>query len=216
MERAFGIDVSHHHPVRDFAAVAGAGVSIFGAKATEGASYVDSTFIAHRDGARAQGFDLCIWYHFARSGGALKQAKHFLATVGDLRDNERLAVDVEVSKDGSVAGVEWLDVFLRALPQARRPLVYTSARIWRMLGSPEWPESIATDLWAPRYGTEEPRLPADERGFTVWPSWKIWQDSDVFTCPGVAGPCDHNVFNGDVDDLRRYAALPPPQSAAPT
>lgn len=212
MSRAEGIDVSHHHPVLDFPKVIDAGMTFFGAKATEGRSYRDPTFRNHRDGARAQPFVLAVYYHFATPGDPVKQADHLFDVVGELRDNERLALDVE---GDAAPAVPWIDTFVaelvRVLPD-RRPLIYTSARIWRdVLKSPEWPRAIATDLWAPRYsdGANEPAVPrfGADGAFPVWPRWSFWQDSEAFDCAGVAGPCDHNVFRGDVDELRAYAKL---------
>lgn len=216
MQRAQGIDVSHYHAVTDWAAVMDAGIWMFGAKATQGTMYVDPTFRAHRDGARSMPFALVIYYHFATphrelgfalsSGDPVKQAAHFLDVVGPLRDNERLALDVE--GEGAPPPI-WIDAFLAQLPQDRRNLIYTSSRIWRdELGAPAWPDAIATDLWVPRYSSTEPILPADRDGFPIWPRWTIWQDSEKFACPGVDGPCDHNVFRGDLDELRAYARLP--------
>ncbi len=213
MGRAEGIDVSHHHPVLNFTDVMNAGIQFFGAKATEGRSYRDPTFRAHRDGARAHPFVLAVYYHFAKGGDPVKEAGHLLDVAGELRANERLALDIE---GPDAPGVPWIDSFVGELVRVypdRRPLIYTSARIWHdMLGSPSWPAAIVTDLWAPRYGPNEPNLPLGPVGvakgqFPIWPRWTFWQDSESFACPGVAGPCDHNVFRGDVDELRAYAKL---------
>ena len=206
--RAWGPDVSHHHPVLDFPSVLNAGATFFAAKATEGRSYRDPVFRQHRDGARAQPFELVIFYHYAKTGDPLKEAAHFLDVVGPLRDNERLALDVE---GNDAPGVAWIDSFVSALPNDRRHLIYTSARIWRdVLHGPEWPRAIATDLWAPRYTdnpSDGPALPVDAHGFTVWPRWTFWQWRETFDCPGVAGGCDVNRFWGGVDELRAYAKL---------
>lgn len=211
--RADGVDVSHHHPVTDFDQVVAAGMSIFGAKATNGLG-VDPAFVAHRDGARRQPFDLVLYYHFPKPGTPREQAEHFVDTVEELHGNERLVLDVEHDdKIDWCPDVTFVDAFVHELLGRvgdRRPLVYTSARVWReYLHGAFWSRAIATDLWIPRYKSmdEEPALPADNGGFQIWPKWTIWQDSESFPCPGVDGPCDHNVFNGDVEELRRYARL---------
>lgn len=189
-------------------------MTFFGAKATNGRG-VDPTFIAHRNGARQQPFALVAYYHFAKPGTpALDQANHLLDRVGPLRDNERLVLDVERDPETDwCPNLEFVDTFVRELVRAtpdRRPIVYTSARVWKeRIGSRPWGAAIACDLWAPRYesGEQEPALPVDHEGYPVWPKWTAWQDSESFVCPGVDGPCDHNVFRGDVDELRAYAKL---------
>jgi GH25 family lysozyme M1 (1,4-beta-N-acetylmuramidase) len=210
VDRAVGIDVSHHHRVTDFGAVIDAGMSFFGAKATNGRA-VDPTFLEHRNGARQQPFDLCLWYHFPKPGTpAIEQAANLLDTVGALRDNERLVLDVELDPlTNWCPDLGFVDAFVRAIATPdRRPLVYTSARVWQeYLGSPSWPAAVLCDLWAPRYGHDEPTPPRDAEGYMVWPGVTIWQDSESFECPGVDGRCDHNVFRGTVGELRTYAKL---------
>jgi lysozyme len=203
--RARGIDVSHWQPVRDWSAVHGSGVTFVGIKATEGSGYVDPMLRAHREGFRQFPFGLGILYHFGRSGGPVQQAERFLDACGRLRDHERLALDLEVSvMPHPPDTLAWLDAFFNVLDLAysdRRHIIYTSDRIWRSIGNPAWDRDV--DLWAPRYGTEEPVLPKPwaERG------WTFWQDRDNFTCPGVEGPCDGNVFRSDALELHRYAEL---------
>lgn len=217
MERAHGIDVSHHHPVTHWDRVVSAGVQLFGAKATNG-TLVDRTFMAHRAGARANPFDLVLYYHFPTPNSRVhEQADHFVDAVmagGGLRDNERLVLDVEPdpNNDDWCPSLEWIGAFIRRLTFAapdRRPLVYTSARVWHDFLGEQWPDAILTDLWAPRYksGAKEPALPVDMLDFPIWPKWTIWQDSRDWVCRGVSGPCDHNVFNGDRAALQAYAKL---------
>lgn len=218
MVRAHGIDVSHHHRVTDWDKLAAQGFQIFGAKATNGLG-VDPTFLEHRDGARQLPFDLVTYFHFPTpKSSAVAQADHFVEQVlGRMKDNERLALDVELDQRGTARtdddwcpDVRFVDEFVREtlrLVGDRRMFLYTSARVWHDdLGSPAWPAAIATDLWAPRYGSGSavPLLPTDRNGFLVWPRWTMWQDSGAYSCPGVDGPCDHDVWRGDAEDLRAY------------
>jgi lysozyme len=210
--RAQGIDVNHYRPCSDFGAVFGAGMTFVGIKATEGISVVDSFLGAHRAGARAQPFHLVTYYHYARPGDADAQAERLMDRVGVLRDNERLALDVE---GDAAPNIHWIEAFIAKVASAypdRRPIVYTSARIWDQIGKPAWPRATAggVDLWAPRYNHagNEPALPSTFSS-PVWPAWTFWQDSEAFPCPGVSGPCDHSVFRGTADELRAYAALAP-------
>lgn len=207
MDRARGVDCSHHHPVTNFAALRAAGYSFFGTKVTEGNSFTDPTFRAHLAGARSTPFTAVLLFHFARAGSARAQAARFMDTVGPLRPNETLCLDLEPrhlattpavdeypTKDPKDA-IEWVDEFYTELMHGacsgRRGLIYTSKRVWDAIGDPAWDLAPEVDLWVPRYSVNEPKLPSP------WPSWKIWQDSSTATVPGVQGPCDRDLFDGD-------------------
>lgn len=212
MARALGIDISRWRPVTVWSAVKDAGISFVGIKATEGNSIVDSAFRRARDSFRETGFALGIFYHFARSGRADQQAERLIDLAGPLKDNERLALDFEVLTTAAPEdGLAWIDLFIGTLMKAnpdRRPLIYTSRRIWKTIGDPDWARAGEVDLWAPRYNTTnvEPDLPKPwaTAGWTFWQ----WSDGDfpVNEVPGV-GQCDSNYFKGTADDLTVYAKL---------
>jgi lysozyme len=208
-DRARGVDVSHYRPVLDWDALFGGGVSFVGIKATQGQTFVDPTFTGHRAGARAQPFELVFYYHFAAPGDAAGQAGRFLDTIGELRGNERLCLDLEDDKTGNPAvTLAWAETFYAALPTDRRHMLYTSNRIWLQLGNPEWPRAASLSLMDPRYGSNEPEVPRPwkDAGLT----WDFWQFSQDFVATGIAEPCDASYFNGDLDALRAFAALPVP------
>ena len=180
---AEGIDVSHWKPVKDWDALSKVGLSFFGVKATEGNYNVDPALEDHRKGVRVAGcFDLTIYYHFARTGNPMKQAKRFMDTVGPLRDNERLALDVETVPEYSpgqsrLDAISWINLFLSELMSVytdRRPILYTSKRMWRQFGNVPFTFIDQTDLWVPRYNDSmvEPSLPEP------WSAWKFWQWTD--------------------------------------
>jgi lysozyme len=208
--RALGIDVSHWKPVVDWSAVEASGVSFVGVKATEGRTAVDSKLRAHRNGFRQQPFLLGVYYHFARSGSARDQADRLLDNVGVLQPHERLALDFEVVPTAAPEdGLAWIAQFFARLDTTyadRRHILYTSKRLWRMIGDPEWPGAANVDLWCPRYNAAgvEPSLPKP------WKNWSIWQWTDgdypEHVTPGV-GRCDANWFQGDETALREYADL---------
>lgn len=214
MGRAQGIDVSHYHRVRDWDGIVRSGISIFGAKATNGRA-TDEAFVAHRDVARIHPFELCVWYHFPKPGSsAVAQAQNLVRAVGDkIGPNERLALDVELDPESKwCPDVRFVDQFVQELVHQlgdRRQLVYSSARVWReLVGSPSWPSAIVSDCWLAHYGVEEPALPVDQSGLPIWPKWTLWQDSETFGCPHVdGGIADHDVFNGTLEELRAYAKL---------
>lgn len=214
--RTRGIDVSHWRPVKSWAALAAAPeeISFIGVKATEGNSVSDPKLAWHRDGFRASGMDLCLYYHFARPGDAREQAKRFADVVGPLEPRERLCLDLESPIAGSpVKSLRWVDDFYSELMGGacsdRRPFLYTSKNKWDEICGRDarWlTGSTDVELWAKRYSSKaglEPLLPAPwkDRGYHIWQ----FSDSKVppHSIAGV-GPCDGNVWDGDRANLRAY------------
>lgn len=199
-KRVAGVDVSHWHPVTNWGILA-QHASFIGIKATEGETYVDPMLGVHRGGFRASSLALGIYFHFARRGDAVVQAKHFAAAVGELGPHERLCLDLE----RDIVSLDWVNAFYGELMGSAcggtRPLIYTSARIWQTLGDPAWDLAADIDLWVPRYSSEEPALPSP------WAAWKIWQWSESATVAGISGPCDANWFAGDAAELQEYAGV---------
>jgi lysozyme len=215
---AWGPDVSHWNPVAHWEQLAASGATIFGAKVSDGATYADSSFHTHRDGFRAQpNFLLGIYYHFARmTGPADQQARRLVELVGDMEPRERLCLDFEEPSlcglMGSALRVQataWIDLFMQTLLDGacstRRPFLYTSQRVWAMIGNPSWTLADEVDLWLPRYSASmvPPLVP------NPWNTWTLWQFSDgnvpSSIVPGI-GACDTSVFAGDVAALARYMA----------
>ena len=214
---AWGCDVSHWNDVKDWGKLTASGATIFGAKCSD-AAYADSTFQHHRDGFRQRSeFLLGVWFHFGRmSGPADQQARRLIELVGELGPRERLCLDFEEPSFCGLMGqslkdkaLPWLDLFFSTLLSgacaAKRPFLYTSQRIWQTIGNPAWTLADEIDLWLPRYSASmfPPLVP------TPWTVWKLWQCSDGTIPPSVipgVGPCDTDVFAGDVAALVRYMA----------
>lgn len=166
--RAHGVDVSHWKPVRDWKALVESGVSFIGMKATNGNGGVDDTLAAHIKGFRQSPLALGIYYHFPKPGPADKQARFLvqqLTRIEPMHPNERLALDIE--GDGPTENykdaIGWIDLFFKTIhtETGKFPILYTSARVWRMLGNPSWELAPKVDLWLPRWasGHKEPVLP---------------------------------------------------------
>jgi len=205
MDRARGIDVSHYQTVTSWSDIYDSGVSYVGVKATQGNTFVDPKLSEHRSGARSLPFVMAFYYHFASAGDPVTQANRFMDTVGELLPNERLCLDLEDDKTGKpTVDLVWAAAFFATLTPGRRTLLYTSQRIWSQLGNPStWGPAPGIDLIVPRYGPDEPRVPS------AWQTWSFWQNSEEGIVPGISGPCDTSVFNGDLDALKTYAALSP-------
>ena len=214
----WGPDCNHFHPVHDWAALASSGATFFGAKATEGAHTVDSTFEFHRDGFRANcsTFTKAVWFHFFHcEKDPVSQAELFADTVGELQSRETLCCDFESKsyENGSghidpavlrAHGLQYLETFyarldsLGAIPAGVRPMIYTSAQHWQAIGNPAWARAAEIDLWVPRYHLPDPAAPAMLP--PPWATWTVLQYTDGDQgihrdVPGV-GLCDCNVLAG--------------------
>ncbi len=216
---AKGIDISHWKPVKDWKALREA-VSFVGIKATEGNTVRDPMFYENQKAMQEQDFILGIYYHFARTGDPIAQARRFMATVGALKPNERLALDFEVLPE-NYDPLGWMTAFIKTVMGTvgdRRPLLYTSDRIWKQMGNPfmnplmGWVQDV--DLWLPRYSDDVDAAPAipcpwhsppSTAPEMVYTPMKFWQFSENQPVPGC-GQVDANVFNGDQAALEAYAA----------
>lgn len=208
---AVGIDVSHHAYVEDLGALVATGYSFLGVKATQGLTFVDPKLVYHRDLLRANaGIAGTIFYHYPnKANDPAREAAHFLQAIGPLRDNERLALDVEQGASGKDAPpIEWQREFVAELPQdrGRVPLIYTAAHVWNEIGNPPWPDATVgkVDLWLKRYASDYGSCPSP------WSFPTFWQNSDSATVAGVSATADTDVFMpGDVAALRKYLWLEP-------
>ena len=110
--RLHGIDVSGWQGAVDWGAVRRSGRLFAFAKATEGQTFVDSTFGANRVGMAGAGLTLRGYYHFARPdrNSAAAEANHFLRTVGPLGPGEVPVLDLEVAPGPGIGdwAAEWL------------------------------------------------------------------------------------------------------------
>jgi GH25 family lysozyme M1 (1,4-beta-N-acetylmuramidase) len=205
-----GIDVSHYQGSIDWHAVASSGISFACAKATEGTSYVDSTFATNWNGMRAAGLIRCA-YHFARPGSnATLQALHFVDTVnkaGGFRASKtlQLMLDLESTDGlGPKAVWAWTQEFVAELKRltGRPGIIYTGLYFWNgKVGAPA--DNLDCPLWVASYTHPAPAgIPK------AWPEgWAFWQYSDNgASSPG--GPAAHipGVSGTSVDvDYFRYS-----------
>lgn len=94
-------DVNDFHPVTEWTAYA-AFSPVLIAKATQGTSFVATTFASARAGAANAGLKAFGMYHFWQPGqDPVAQAQHAVATIGKLSDApvEWLILDVETGDD---------------------------------------------------------------------------------------------------------------------
>jgi GH25 family lysozyme M1 (1,4-beta-N-acetylmuramidase) len=204
-----GADVSHHHPIQNWG-IAAQNIRFLGAKATEGATFVDPTLGTHLAGFRASSLDLLILYHVATPGDPIAQAQFVTRTVGALQPHERLCLDLEAKQAAAGVTFDWVNRFFGELfgdghdPLIEsRPLLYASRNSCGAAGFPlSWDIAKYIDLWMPHYAGVMGPCP------TSWSEPKIWQYSSTEQIPGIDcsnGGCDANWWLGSQDELTAFA-----------
>ena len=205
-----GLDVSHYDsdpPIgpENWAQVKAAGKTFAWAKATEGTTYTDSTFVRNQVDGHNAGVIMGA-YHFAtpESNTATAEANHFLSVAGPYIIAGYLppVLDLEDPPGGpalssaftSAQLTAWVQTWMTTVQSATgiAPIIYTDGNYAGYLNS-----SLTTyKLWiADPDGS--PTAPPASIG--VWPTWAFKQYSWTGTVSGINDPSnvDLDVFNGD-------------------
>ncbi len=205
-----GIDVSGWQGQVDWGAVRQSGRLFAFAKATEGATFIDSTFAANRAAMGQAGLVLRGFYHFARPdrNTAAAEASHFLRTVGALAPGEVAVLDLEVNP--SLPGIgDWAAEWLARVHQAtgRLPVLYSYQSY--LYGIPT-SRLTGYPLWIASWGADNGLIPADQPRTDRWSRWTWWQYTSKARVPGVSTQVDDNVFAGTAAELANYGGAAPP------
>lgn len=196
-----GIDVSHHQGKIDFKKVKESGIDFVGIKVTQGNHFIDPNFRTNIEAAKSQDLVILLYHFFDPMVDSVEQAKHFLS---QLQPNDfpfRPILDCEQAPGWDKIGAvnqativySWLDTVQEALHN--RPMFYTNAPF-----SNEFLQAFAGgiyDLFLARYS---PVIPAG------WQEWKIWQNTEKGSVPGIDGPVDLDVFKGTKEELQATLA----------
>jgi GH25 family lysozyme M1 (1,4-beta-N-acetylmuramidase) len=203
---AKGIDVSNWNGTINWAKVAGAGYSFVFGKATEGTTFIDSTYTANRNGSEGAGLHFGA-YHFARPKGgstaaatasAIAQADYFLATAAPQPTELPPVLDLETTGSlGPDRLLTWTRAWVGEI-YARlgvQPLVYTSPAFWqsKLSDSPSVAAAGAL-LWIAHWtSASQPTVPAQN-----WngQGWTFWQWTNCASVPGIANCTDGDRMNG--------------------
>jgi GH25 family lysozyme M1 (1,4-beta-N-acetylmuramidase) len=215
------IDISHWNPVTSFAQVKAAGVVGVIAKATQGSSIKDTSYLRNCAPAYRAGL---LWgaYHFADNSNVQSQVNNFLGVVGV--DNDTLyALDWEDEPNGNTMTAaqaqRWIEL-VEAKIGVGRVVIYSGNTAKEALGAAKNEFFGSRRLWLAQYGT----IPS------VQPSWSkywLWQYSDgkngptPHGCPGVSGLVDTSTYDGPDATLTAEwtgvvpGAVTPPTTAPP-
>lgn len=196
------IDLSHYNRDPDFARAKRDGIEAVMHKSTQGTSFLDPTYVAHKDCARAAGL---LWgaYHFGTGADGVEQADFFLRKVQP-DAGMLLALDFEANPQGPSMTLQEARAFVTHVHQVTRrwPGVYAGAYLKELLGVGRDPVLANCWFWISQYGPTAVIPPN-------WAKWTMWQYTDgaagVEPKPVAGiGRCDRTKFNGPPDQLRRF------------
>lgn len=127
-----GIDISRWNPV-DLSKVPCDFVIV---KATQGTGYVSPTYKTQIEQADSLGKLLGV-YHYASSGGAIAEAKHFLNTVKDYIGKAIMVLDWEGEQNSNFKHPEYALSWLKYVKQETgiTPFIYMSKSVCRQYAS---------------------------------------------------------------------------------
>ena len=215
-QRTLGIDVSSYQGSPNWSSVRGSGIVFAWAKATEGTTISDGTFVNNENNGKAAGVFMGA-YHFAHPNlnSPAAEASHFWGVAGGYikADGKTFMpmLDFEVFSGavGASSYSDWANQFNNAIVANAsaagvnvRPVLYTSAcSACNFNGSVAgWASDIAD------YNGESSQsgTPWSVCGnCDVWGAgvWNVWQYSSTVGIPGISGNVDADVFNGNVAGL---------------
>lgn len=224
----YGVDISHHNEVTDWAAVKSNGVTFGWAKTSQGTEFLDPARQQHIAGFRSIGARTS-GYHYAMPGDAEAQVKTFVACLNAERllepGNLVPALDVEdktLRSTGNQFTVDFIRAY-RALSGQRKIVVYANLDWFVNILRPfEWADNDVI-LWIARYGFRigypgwaHPRLGVHQytstggvRGIVgnvdcdaTMPGWTL----DQLTIPSAPAP---GADTGGIEIMERITVTPP-------
>jgi len=196
----YGVDVSSYQPEQFPLNLPSNGkpVDFVIIKATEGTGYVNPKLDAQLRWARDHGLSVG-FYHFARPGGQLPAADHFLAEIGSiLQPGDHLWLDWE---DAGVTNADkdwWLWYVKQQTGGLHRVGLYCNFHFWKNLDTTD---NAGDALWIAQYGVG-PGDPSIEHPWTI----HQYTDSD-----GI----DQNAAGFASRDAMKLWANPVPEGETP-
>ncbi|KAJ5780095.1 hypothetical protein N7457_005255 [Penicillium paradoxum] len=202
-----GFDISGYQPTVDFAGAYASGARFVMIKATEGTSFISSSFSSQYTGATKAGL-IRGGYHFAHpdSSSGAAQATYFLAHGGGW-SNDGITLpgmlDIEYNPSGATcyglsasAMVAWIKDFGNTYKAkaGRYPMIYTTADWWNTCTGGSTAFSADYPLVLARYASSVGTIPGG------WPYQSFWQNSDSYKYGG-----DSEIWNGSEANLKIFA-----------
>lgn len=205
----YGVDVSNHNGDVNWKDVAANGKRFAFVEATDGEGFTNPLFRSQFGGAKDAGL-LVGAYHFARpSGSPSDQADFLLSTIKYRADGQTLppVLDLEVNPvDGGCYGLsdnemrDWVTAFSSRVRDATGTdvILYANAAFWNQCTGDTDAFKSTNPLSLAAYGFGAPVPPGG------WDHYTFWQNSESGHVNGVDGNVDLDVFNGSLDQLRKF------------
>ncbi|KAI1135423.1 glycoside hydrolase family 25 protein [Hypoxylon sp. FL0543] len=197
-----GFDISNYQPNVNFGAAYGDGARFVIIKATEGTSYIDTSFSSHYNSATKAGL-IRGGYHFAHpsSSSGAAQANYFLAHGGGW-SGDGITLPGMLDLEGDCTGlstsamVSWIKDFSDTYHSktGRYPLIYTSPSWWSSCTGGSSAFVNTNPLVLARYSSSAGTPPGG------WPYYTIWQFNNSYKYGG-----DSDTFNGEYSQLQKLA-----------
>jgi GH25 family lysozyme M1 (1,4-beta-N-acetylmuramidase) len=223
-QRPLGIDVSHYQGSIAWSSVSSSGIAFAWADATQGTTFTDGTFANNEAHAKTAGV-LIGASHYARfdlnpgTAGADNEAAWFWSKAQNYIQGGGTylmpMLDVEQTPGGADSKTtlsQWVDRWCQDIVDdgaaeglTLKPVVYTYpsfASSWLDSTVTQWTPWLAQWSGNPQTGAPATTGP--------WSAWSVWQYSGNRTVPGISGPVDGDVFNGDASTLSTLVIVPEP------
>ena len=194
-----GVDISSYQGNPNFDQLKAENIDFVIARASYGVGYTDAQFPRNRIELRRTGTPHG-FYHYAypEYNAPEKEADWFISVIGDLDENEFLALDFEEKYTGNKD--TWCRLFLDRIGwhlNGYKPLLYINEST--MSGN-DWTQVIQANygLWLALWdGTQN--VPASK-----WPVVSFKQYTDKTNVGGIEGNVDGDIFFGDIATLNKY------------
>jgi lysozyme len=196
------IDLSHHNTVTSWDDIVRSGIIGVIHKCTEGAGYLDNTYVSRMESALSVGL---AWgaYHYLHHGGIAAQIDWFLLNCC-LPEGSRVVIDYE-DPSCDLNDLRSAVKSLWSRDPTLQVAIYGGSLLKEQLGNSKDDVLAETSLWLAQYTSGTPKWPTG-----TWPTWSLWQysDGDVGgqprTIAGTQPPIDCNVFNGTRDQCLKW------------
>ncbi len=194
-----GLDVARYQGRIDFGAARAAGIHFVYMKSTEGKDYIDPSFRANWEGARAAGMARGAYHFMTWCSRAAEQAAWFVRMVPNDPDALPPVLDLEWNNHSRCKNrhdradiLEKVRVMLATMEAhtGKVPIIYTDINFHRDVLAGEhfdnafWLRSTATEPHHKYHGRD----------------WLFWQWTQTGTMSGVNTEVDRNAFYGRIED----------------
>ncbi|TGK96254.1 lysozyme [Leptospira brenneri] len=194
-----GIDVSNHQGKINWSLVPKKEISFVYIKATEGGNFKDKSFLQNWNQAKKEGFKVGAYHFFTLCKPGIEQAENFIQTVPKEKESLPPVVDLEFvgnCKDRpNVENVQnEISIFLNIVDshyKTKSVLYLTNEFIEKYLEN----QFFNHPIWIRNIFMHPNTFSSLE--------WVIWQYQSTARVPGIIGPVDMNVINGNIDNLTK-------------